>query len=370
MPTQNTPLLTIKEAANFLKVSEKTLRRWEESGKLLSIRTSGGHRRYSIEFLKEFKKNKNKLSHPNSHIPLLTSSVTLFGTPELTIKETSKLNTLFPTVKNTFSDKVGQTKDNNEALIRSITPVFKFYKKFILISVLSLFILFGIITALTSTTFQNTSKDIFSKAAAVLGKKIPSKNEFGDIKKQLQDSNDETEKVLAATSFSSVSVNLNVDTFFKANADIAGTLNLSGNSLTASDDLVIDPGGGGVTIGADAPQTISLDSGALFVSGDVESGADIYAVNANFAQNLDVGGIATLGSLTLNAENFTDLTGGGLTNSGGVLTTTLGTSIDSSEITDDTLTEVDLKASNSPTNAYVLTYNSSTGGFTWAVDAT
>lgn len=44
-------LLTIKEAAQFLGVSPKTLRRWEKAGKLKSSRTQGGHRRYKIEQL-------------------------------------------------------------------------------------------------------------------------------------------------------------------------------------------------------------------------------------------------------------------------------------------------------------------------------
>ncbi len=39
-------LITIQEAARKLSVSEKTLRRWEKSGLISSIRTAGGHRRY------------------------------------------------------------------------------------------------------------------------------------------------------------------------------------------------------------------------------------------------------------------------------------------------------------------------------------
>jgi putative resolvase len=43
-----THLVTIKEAAEFLGVSTKTIRRWEQEGKVQALRTSGGHRRFRI----------------------------------------------------------------------------------------------------------------------------------------------------------------------------------------------------------------------------------------------------------------------------------------------------------------------------------
>ena len=45
-------LCTIGEAARLLGVSIPTLRRWEESGKLVPERTAGKHRRYDITKLK------------------------------------------------------------------------------------------------------------------------------------------------------------------------------------------------------------------------------------------------------------------------------------------------------------------------------
>ncbi len=46
-----TNLLTIKEAAQLLGVSSKTLRRWDKAGKIKSCRTQGGHRRFKVEDL-------------------------------------------------------------------------------------------------------------------------------------------------------------------------------------------------------------------------------------------------------------------------------------------------------------------------------
>lgn len=39
-------LITIREASKQLSVSKKSLHGWDKSGKLVAVRTSGGHRRY------------------------------------------------------------------------------------------------------------------------------------------------------------------------------------------------------------------------------------------------------------------------------------------------------------------------------------
>ena len=41
-------LLQIGDAARLKGVSINTLRRWEEDGKILPVRTEGGHRRYRV----------------------------------------------------------------------------------------------------------------------------------------------------------------------------------------------------------------------------------------------------------------------------------------------------------------------------------
>jgi excisionase family DNA binding protein len=48
-PRQNDesePLLTPSEVATLFRVDPKTVTRWAKAGKLTSIRTLGGHRRY------------------------------------------------------------------------------------------------------------------------------------------------------------------------------------------------------------------------------------------------------------------------------------------------------------------------------------
>jgi len=45
-PTHTEPLLTPSEVAALFRVDPKTVTRWAKAGKLSSIRTLGGHRRY------------------------------------------------------------------------------------------------------------------------------------------------------------------------------------------------------------------------------------------------------------------------------------------------------------------------------------
>jgi excisionase family DNA binding protein len=63
-------LVTIGQAAKILGVSVMTLRRWDEGGRLVSIRTEGGHRRYDISKIRpetvrrfEFAENRKTIAY-------------------------------------------------------------------------------------------------------------------------------------------------------------------------------------------------------------------------------------------------------------------------------------------------------------------
>ena len=45
-PAESESLLTPSEVASLFRVDPKTVTRWAKAGKLTSIRTLGGHRRY------------------------------------------------------------------------------------------------------------------------------------------------------------------------------------------------------------------------------------------------------------------------------------------------------------------------------------
>lgn len=64
-------LYTITEVANKLSLSTKTLRRWEEAGKLQPSRTLGGQRRYTTEEIQILDAIKHRIIA--SHRDLLTT---------------------------------------------------------------------------------------------------------------------------------------------------------------------------------------------------------------------------------------------------------------------------------------------------------
>ena len=53
MNSEQEVLLTPAEVATLFRVDPKTVTRWAKSGKLTSIRTLGGHRRYKESEVKE-----------------------------------------------------------------------------------------------------------------------------------------------------------------------------------------------------------------------------------------------------------------------------------------------------------------------------
>lgn len=52
-PTESEALLTPAEVAAMFRVDPKTVTRWAKAGKLSSIRTLGGHRRYRESEVRE-----------------------------------------------------------------------------------------------------------------------------------------------------------------------------------------------------------------------------------------------------------------------------------------------------------------------------
>ncbi len=73
-------LLTIKQAAEELGVSIKTIRRWEKQGKIESIRTSGGHRRFKLKQVSPKNTISLKNLYPYIATTILVSGITFFST--------------------------------------------------------------------------------------------------------------------------------------------------------------------------------------------------------------------------------------------------------------------------------------------------
>lgn len=66
-------LLTLKETGQLLNVSKSTLQRWDKSGKLIALRTEGGHRRYKQSDIKRLIGDDNdKETNENKDIIVAT----------------------------------------------------------------------------------------------------------------------------------------------------------------------------------------------------------------------------------------------------------------------------------------------------------
>ncbi|HLE49108.1 MAG TPA: MerR family DNA-binding transcriptional regulator, partial [Patescibacteria group bacterium] len=388
LPNQN--ILSIKEASSYLKVSPKTLRRWEKSGKLIPLRTEGGHRRYDLSKLEMIKKSSSgkRLTITKSYFK--TSHDILQSMPTLPTQEIKTVEPKITIDNNSYVD-LGENVKKQIAAAKKLLISF---------TIIGVFFALVILTNKYANTFYSALNAVTkTKLAYVLSLSKSNQNEDNKDEAVLADTtqlNTQSFKVYVNSDFAksvNISENLNIDggnltssaTAFNllntnvqtiniggvataislgadtgtttinnnlsvtgSTNDIAGTLNLSGNSLTSSADLVINPTGGGVSVGTGTAGSADLAGGDFFVTGDLE-----------------VDGTSFIPTLSIAGDVITDLTGSGLSVSGGALQTTLGTSIDSSEITDNTITEADLSISNTATNGFALTYNSSTGGFTW-----
>ncbi|MCS7092622.1 MAG: MerR family DNA-binding transcriptional regulator, partial [Patescibacteria group bacterium] len=459
MKSQQT--LSIKEAAKILKVSEKTLRRWEKKGILTPIRTSGGHRRYDPKIIQSIKSKKSRkilkkingifvnsnINSPQSAInqdqavnpPIFYEKILAEKTKEVenTKEYFKKLN--FPehnfgvvSDKNSpqdFSDKqsadISSFSDSKNAKVAEKNLIDKYQlgttydripKSKHLFKLASAFIFVFLVILIAKNIYANKHIENLLTLGKNNIQSIVNLGKFQKTKKELISDHIsvETKKVLAASSFSNITFQVNVDGIFTqdiyankilhANGgiisstsetfdllsenvntlsiglaasqisigsnqgqtivgnslevrgtsnDIAGTLNLSGNILTSDNDLVINPGGGGVVIGTGTPNSIDLAGNDLLVSGDTE-----------------IKGTTFINVLSINNDVITDITGSGLTVSNGSLQTTLGNSISSGEIEDGTIKAIDFHNTNTPLNGQILSYDSSTGGFTWIAAST
>ena len=60
MAEKRVSLMTAREAAKYLRVSQFTLDKMEREGGLVPYRTPGGHRRYSLRMLNQYLNNSRR----------------------------------------------------------------------------------------------------------------------------------------------------------------------------------------------------------------------------------------------------------------------------------------------------------------------
>lgn len=386
MPKQNhnyKNYLSIQDASDYLKVSSKTLRRWEEKGNLIPERTSGGHRRYLLSQLEEMKQKRTEkatLKQTSSQITpdALNTADNVEGRmpvfPDYSdldknvILENPRLDTAdAASFEKPKSEAASQTKTiklptlSPSAISKVAVPLF-----FLILGFASLFASFPGLSRFIAGA--DDSFELASVSIEEAGRSLVLAEEDVALNAKLtigveavfnEDATFEADILSNLSTFNLLNTNVVTLNIGGEATDItlgaaAGTttvnndLLVNGNTISSSGDLTVDPGGGGVSVGTGTPISVDLTGDDLFVTGDFE-----------------ILGTSYIPTLVIGGDTLTELVGTGLAVSSGTLSTTLGTSIASSEIEDSTITEADLNVSNTATNGYALTYNSSTGGFIW-----
>jgi excisionase family DNA binding protein len=346
-------ILSIKDAAEYLGVSTKTLRRWEARGNFLPIRTAGGHRRYQIDQLKSFKRYKRKKqTRILKYIPQETASL-----PTTEVKQPTKIESVDSRVHVKLKDEDIKFTKQLPKLYKAIPKTQK--------NVLSLaFATFAVLLIITIVSNFQITKN-FARSTKISEYIEPIQREVASIitgitseqkAEELAKQEEIYAKVLAATSFENIKFTVNVESTFKKNATIDADLAVNGGDITSTSDTV--------NLINDTSSTLNIGGSASAIN----LGATTSTVAV--ADDLDVTGVAFIPTLTINEDTITDITGTGLQVTDAALETTLGTSIESAEITDGTIVEADLSVTNTPADNQILSYDSGTGTFTWVAEAT
>ena len=209
--------LKIQEAAKLLRVSTKTLRRWESAGKLVPTRTSGGHRRYTISQIDEIRKPKN-ISVFSSKYPedIITSKIAQIVQ--------SEIKSQFP------KDQISTTKDGARETLENLYKIsLPSTKKLLLYYFSGIIILIGTYLTL-KYNLPGKGIDYLStknnKIAQIFGRSQVSPEAGAEIMRN---------NVLADTTATSAQTfNVYVDTNLKENVFIDKDLEISGGDITSS----------------------------------------------------------------------------------------------------------------------------------------
>ena len=265
MPNQNSAqLLAINEAAKAAGVSADTLRRWEKTGKISSIRTAGGHRRYEISEIKAAKKKR----YVHSILPTETEK---FSFQKLEIANlytslaTPQKRVLFATFSTLLIliclSLVNKLVDPKELLINTTRLGVK---------------------QIAGIDLPAPKKSIAYKEGGK-GKVLADTTVFNDLFFQVN-----------------IPANLGSDVTIGGNLDVAGETTLTG-ALTLESDLNLN---GGLTVPGTLTATTLTTSGGAIIGGDTTVNGGLILSDTN---TLQIGGAtATEYNAIANASDSKD----------------------------------------------------------------
>ncbi|HSX40305.1 MAG TPA: MerR family DNA-binding transcriptional regulator, partial [Candidatus Saccharimonadales bacterium] len=301
----NDRLLTIQEAAKLLKVSTKTLRRWEKQGKLIAQRTIGNQRRYTLTQVTAFKQK------PFTPVAAISSArVGQLGS------EFEKDHASFAEAsKNTLVEELGE-EHHLISVLRNINDHINAPQKYMVIGYLSVFVVLlsatvlvktgtvklpaagksalGTVTQKIASDFVNPSQAVLAAATSPLNDilKVNVKSQFAQDADFLSDVRIKGQ--LAVTNVASFSA----QTFF--GGDLTATdhnLDLGTGKITASNVVYGITAGTGISIsGGQNPVITNTDpaSGLKIFSKFIVAGTNMPATSNNDVITLTQGTGITL----------------------------------------------------------------------------
>jgi excisionase family DNA binding protein len=298
--SENPNLVTIQKAAQALKVSKDTLRRWEAKGKITSIRTTSGYRLYDLKTLSKTIKSKPHSEpvkpqfNPKSPImlpvtaqtPLIAAKEDHHSFYEFTnlnpeIVKLPSQNTQAPVMPvkrvNDYSGFSRIQKSSKTASLNNLTP-FKIY------SVVALMIVFlSSLFALTSPYIPGINQ---TKPAKYISGLIQKTNKAIKPSQEVALTKSKPE-VLAASSIAKEGkfLQLNLDTNVVGNLAVDGEGVFTEN-ITAPNILYSLVAGNNISITGDAQNptissTVPLPGDATYTSKGIASfSSDFFTVSA------------------------------------------------------------------------------------------
>lgn len=251
--------VSIHEAARILGVSTKTLRRWDKQGRLTSLRTPGDHRRYPLTQIKNFKEQRD----------------------------------LRP---------IQKALQTNSSFSKEAPVLFKSLhsnQKRVLVGLWLGFLLaldLGLLASLEKyQSVTNANKTLTGKVLQA-ATTLANPKFFVNVPTLFRDEVTFETGITASELATFADLEIGGTLTLTEDLDVPGSLNLSGNTLTSAGDLIINPSGGGTSIGTGTADTIDLAGGDLYVTADLEVDGILYG-NASGLTNLPTGDATTLDSI-------------------------------------------------------------------------
>lgn len=374
-PTPNKELLSVNEAAAYLKVASKTLYRWEQAGKLVPQRTSGGHRRYLLVDLQHFVANQSaeKKTRVTSTQPVPTHTLV----PHVAVAPVAKQ----PKSKKALDDQRRLTKEEIRELYEGMPKANKHILGGSLVAALGIVGLLALgigklLPGTVSARLAGTTKSMLANVGNFVETYSPGLALFSrasELEQARKANSAQLAKVLADTSsLESMLLEINIDTnlsgstTFQGTAqfdgdvtangdvDLAGTTNVTGDlqlagttlTSTATELNYLD----GITLGSgeivytDGTSLVTLDAGS---SGQLLKSNGTDAPSWITSTDIDAGKVDGIDSGSFLRSDSSD------TYSSGTLTFSSGTILD--------LDSATVKATTTTLNAVAYTWPSSDG---------